>query len=142
MSVEKIAYEPHPVTPERKAELRAAGFKIIDAVFAPKDEEATEAGSLRDDGPTVAEYVAAGYQAVNYPPSGYGSKSTPEEIEAAIAAQAGKIVLGTASGDQFSDDELRKVITEVTGTAPHHKLGREKLIEQFNALNAEAAKAE
>jgi hypothetical protein len=35
----KIIYEPHPVTPERKAELRAAGFKIIDAVFAPDDTE-------------------------------------------------------------------------------------------------------
>ena len=30
---EKIIYEPHPVTPERKAELRAKGFKIIDARF-------------------------------------------------------------------------------------------------------------
>jgi hypothetical protein len=36
----KIAYEPHPVTPERKAELRAQGFKIIDARFAPQDEVA------------------------------------------------------------------------------------------------------
>ena len=33
----KIAYEPHPVTPERKAELRSKGFKIIDARFGPKD---------------------------------------------------------------------------------------------------------
>lgn len=31
-----IHYEPHPVSPERKAELRAQGFKIIDARFAPK----------------------------------------------------------------------------------------------------------
>ena len=31
-----IIYEPHPVTPERKAELRAAGYKIIDARFAPE----------------------------------------------------------------------------------------------------------
>lgn len=31
----KIAYEPHPVTPERKAELREQGFRIIDARFAP-----------------------------------------------------------------------------------------------------------
>jgi hypothetical protein len=30
-----IKYEPHPVSPERKAELIAAGFKIIDARFAP-----------------------------------------------------------------------------------------------------------
>jgi len=32
----KIAYEPHPVSPDRKAELRAQGFKILDAVFAPE----------------------------------------------------------------------------------------------------------
>lgn len=35
-----IIYEPHPLTQERKAELRAQGYKIIDAVFAPKKEEA------------------------------------------------------------------------------------------------------
>ncbi|PWB21324.1 hypothetical protein [Comamonas sp. JNW] len=42
---EKIAYEKHPVSPERKAELRAQGFKIIDAQFkpAPAQEQATEA---------------------------------------------------------------------------------------------------
>lgn len=33
----KIAYEPHPVTPERKKELRAQGFRIVDARFAPPD---------------------------------------------------------------------------------------------------------
>lgn len=32
---EKIAYEKHPVTPERKAELRAQGFRIVDIRFAP-----------------------------------------------------------------------------------------------------------
>jgi hypothetical protein len=31
-----IHYEPHPVTPERKAELRARGLIILDAVFAPE----------------------------------------------------------------------------------------------------------
>ena len=35
----KIAYEPHPVTPERKAELLAQGFHIIDARFKPADAE-------------------------------------------------------------------------------------------------------
>lgn len=34
---EKIIYEPHPVTPERKAELRGQGYKIMDAIFAPAD---------------------------------------------------------------------------------------------------------
>ena len=33
-----IHYEPHPVTPERKAELRAKGLTIIDAKFAPAGE--------------------------------------------------------------------------------------------------------
>jgi hypothetical protein len=33
----QIIYEPHPVTPERKAELRAQGYKILDAAFAPEE---------------------------------------------------------------------------------------------------------
>lgn len=32
----QIIYEPHPVSPERKTELRKQGFKIIDARFAPE----------------------------------------------------------------------------------------------------------
>ena len=43
----KIIYEPHPVSPERKAELRAQGFKIIDAVFAPADAEAAKPSRKR-----------------------------------------------------------------------------------------------
>lgn len=42
---------------------------------------------LREDGPTIAEYVSAGYLASNYPPNGYASRSTPEEIAAAVAAE-------------------------------------------------------
>ena len=34
----KIHYEPHPVSPERKAELRAMGVKIVDARFAPQGQ--------------------------------------------------------------------------------------------------------
>ena len=34
-----IIYEPHPLTTERKAELRAQGYKIIDVAFAPKKED-------------------------------------------------------------------------------------------------------
>lgn len=41
---DKIAYEPHPVSPERKAELRKQGYKIIDEVFKPADE--SEGGEL------------------------------------------------------------------------------------------------
>ena len=35
----KIAYEPHPVSPERKKELRDQGFKILDAKFKPEEEK-------------------------------------------------------------------------------------------------------
>lgn len=31
-----IHYEPHPVSPERKAELVAKGVRIIDVAFAPE----------------------------------------------------------------------------------------------------------
>lgn len=33
----KIAYEPHPVSPERKAELVSNGFKVVDIRFKPSD---------------------------------------------------------------------------------------------------------
>lgn len=38
-----IHYEPHPVTKERKAELRAKGLRIIDARFAPDGYEPPKA---------------------------------------------------------------------------------------------------
>jgi hypothetical protein len=46
-----------------------------------------DANGLKLDGPTIAEFVEAGYQAVNYPPEGYASRSSQEEIDAAIEAQ-------------------------------------------------------
>jgi hypothetical protein len=33
----KTIYEPHPVSPARKKELRAQGYRIVDAAFAPRD---------------------------------------------------------------------------------------------------------
>lgn len=37
MADNKIIYEPHPITPERKQELREQGYTIIDARFKPAD---------------------------------------------------------------------------------------------------------
>ena len=39
MQEKKVWYEPHPVTPVRKAELRGRGYQIIDAAFAPAGHE-------------------------------------------------------------------------------------------------------
>ena len=33
----KIAYEPHPISKERKAELRKQGYKILDIAYKPTD---------------------------------------------------------------------------------------------------------
>lgn len=66
----------------------AEGLKKVGLIGDIDGKEKSPAGTeLRDDGPTVAEYVARGYLAVNYPPEGYASRSTQEEIDAAIEAQ-------------------------------------------------------
>lgn len=41
---------------------------------------------LRTDGPTLAEYIAAGYSKESYPPEGYAAKADP--AEAALAEKA------------------------------------------------------
>lgn len=67
--------------------------KIGDNVVVKNEEEENEAlgkeVELRDDGPTIQEYVAAGFKAKDYPPKGYASKSTETEIKAMIDAASG-----------------------------------------------------
>lgn len=41
--MKSVHYEPHPVSPERKAELMAQGVRIVDARFAPDDAVAPSA---------------------------------------------------------------------------------------------------
>lgn len=56
-----IAWEKHPVSPERKAELRAKGFQIIDAAFMPEGFEKPADDSEPEGAKkaTVAELRAA-----------------------------------------------------------------------------------
>ena len=44
----KIVYEPHPVSPDRKAELRAQGLTIIDERFKPVDDARAELDAALD----------------------------------------------------------------------------------------------
>lgn len=74
--------------------------------------------NLSDFDPDIHEPVGGSGQAPRM-------QGTPEE-------------LGTDSGEQFSDEQLRDAIKAATGKAPHHKAGREKLVAQYNELNAEA----
>lgn len=54
-----------------------------------EEEERAARGEteLKTDGPTVEEYVKAGYKASDYPPKGYASKSSKKEVDAAIALE-------------------------------------------------------
>lgn len=45
----EIKYETHPVSPERKAELRAQGYRILDAKFAPKGQSQPTKVPSRED---------------------------------------------------------------------------------------------
>lgn len=78
-----LAGSEHSVTRARAAALKANGLIEIVSDEAHPDDDASE---LRTDGPTIAEYVAAGYPATAYPPVGYASRSTAEEIADAVAA--------------------------------------------------------
>lgn len=46
--------------------------------------------------------------------------------------------VGTDSGNQFSDEQLRAAIETATGERPHHRTGRDKLVSVFNELNKDA----
>lgn len=61
MKEKQVWYEPHPVPPERKAELRAKGYQIIDAAFMPEGFEKPADDSEPEGAKkaTVAELRAA-----------------------------------------------------------------------------------
>ena len=63
---------------------------------------------LRADGPTVVEFVAAGYLAANYPPEGYESRSTAQEIADAIAEQDAD----SGADGKMPIAKLREILTE------------------------------
>jgi hypothetical protein len=55
-------------------------------VYSPGEENELT-NNISDEGPTIKEYVEAGFKASEYPPKGYAAKSTPEEIEEYVAAE-------------------------------------------------------
>lgn len=70
-----IWYEPHPVTPERKAAIRALGFRIIDLEFKPEGVENPDAPELNQ-----------GVKPHNPDTNGDG-KVTAAELKAALDAK-------------------------------------------------------
>lgn len=99
--IDKIIYEPHPVTPERKRELKQQGYRIIDAVFAPQ-------GEIYRVGPDDS----AGPDAVPAPsivPSDWRSQHWAKQVHIAEALIDG--ALETNEGETRAD-AARRVIGE------------------------------
>lgn len=81
----------------------------------PKIEGAEE---LRTDGPTIEEFLTAGYLAENYPPQGYAARSTPEEIKAAIDSRANPQKTPAAPQQMLVTKKGSKFIVVGTDAAP------------------------
>ena len=58
----------------------APTHEFVEGASVPVEEVTppVDADGLRLDGPTLAEFVAAGYSAENYPPEGYAAKPDAE----------------------------------------------------------------
>ncbi|MGY4528003.1 hypothetical protein [Pseudomonas sp. TE21394] len=94
---EKVIYEKHPVSPERKAELRQKGYKIIDARFAPDGYERPE--PLKE-----AKGSKAGKSAAD--------KKAAEEAELKAKLQASLIERGVQFSPDASLEDLKKLLGE------------------------------
>lgn len=103
----KIAYEPHPVSPERKQELRAQGFTIIDAVFRPAEHEDPAGGASAG-----REALDA---AINTLP---GGNTDPDYVVRAMRSHF---------GDVFTDDDESRVRELVRPRKPSDGLKVEEI---------------
>lgn len=81
--------------------------------------------------------IEAGYEIVQdeTAPKGRRIIKKGKEVEKEVTAKPKGI--GTDSGSQFSDAQLRDAIKQATGKAPGGRASRETLIAQYNELNAE-----
>lgn len=107
--------------------------------FTLHDAAAVDPNALRNDGPTIAEFIAAGYPASNYPPKGYASKSTVEEIAAAVADEAANQPQPATPAPAVAP--LAEVAKEAGATAPSFlvmKDGKKHFVVDATGAKAEA----
>ena len=77
-----------PNDPTRRKIVRPGAVKTTEPLAAAESDFETEDGKASlGPGPTIQQWVAAGYSARAYPPKHYKSSSTPEEIAAAVEAE-------------------------------------------------------
>ena len=94
---EKVVYEKHPVSAERKAELRQKGYKIIDARFAPDGYEHPE--PVKEPKGSKAGKSAA-------------EKKAAEETELKAKLQAALTEKGMQFSPEASLEDLQKLLDE------------------------------
>lgn len=63
-----------PLRDSNGVPLRDSNDQPLMCERVPPDDEPPE---RREDGPTLEEYVAAGYLPANYPPGGYAEQASP-----------------------------------------------------------------
>lgn len=100
-----------------------AGFDPVEAERLIKagvagDPPSTEraAPQLREDGPTIEEWIDAGYPPAAYPPLGYAARSTPEEIKVAAAA----VLIKAMGGQSPAPTSPTEPTAPVDPTEPTH----------------------
>lgn len=97
---------------------------------------------LREDGPTIAEYVSAGYLASSYPPRGYASKSTDDEVREAVLAEAARSAEAAAAAEAELEKLTNKQLQELAaseGTAVESDDNKASLIKKI--MSGRAAKS-
>lgn len=95
-------------------EMKVRRIAIDEIISGDLAEVAIREGWAVDQarGPTVQEWVDAGYKAHAYPPSGYEAVSSQSEVDAAISAQldSGAAALGDLKVEQLKRlADVRKV---------------------------------
>lgn len=99
-------------------ELPEEFFKATQRASAEDAGKPSWDGGLRKDGPTIGEWLDRGYLAEAYPPSGYEARSTPEEIDAAVAARANVQPVEETIDDGEGDDGIGDLNDGAAGGQP------------------------
>lgn len=76
--------------------------------FVQTENTAPDEASLREDGPTIEEWIAAGYRPEHYPPSGYAEKNSPG---------LSRFKVGGPIDQEWIDQARAKLDAERDGTA-------------------------
>lgn len=126
----KVAYEPHPVTPERKKELVGQGYRIIDVRFAPEAYRASMAGAAD---PRSREALDIALEDLP------GEQNDPDYVVGAMRNHF---------GDLFTraDEERVRELVKAPAKKPSHGLRiddiKAKLAEKGVEFNPEAERGE